>query len=309
MTVLQKSDFNKKIFARIEKLIVDYKLIENGDNIAIALSGGKDSVLTLHALTNFKNKLQNNEFSNESNSNSYNNKYNFDNNDFKDIDFKLTAISVDEGIEGYRQHGIDSAISNAQELGVKLIQKSFEEEFDFTLDDCFHLFKSACIPCGVFRRNILNKTAFEIGANKIATGHNLDDEIQSFSMSFARADTVKFSKFGPKLDVIHPKLIPRIKPLWNTPEKDVGTWAIMNNINIHLDECPYSSLSLRGKTKEFLNRIESKYPKTKENIMKSFEKSLKIENPEVKLNECERCGEPTSSVVCKACEFVDIIKK
>lgn len=69
-------------------------------------------------------------------------------------------------------------------------------------------------------------------------------------MSFARADTVKFSKFGPMLSMIHPKLIPRIKPLWNTSEKDVGTWAVMNDIDIHLDECPYSSISLRGKTKK-----------------------------------------------------------
>lgn len=74
----------KKIFSKIENLIVQYNLIENGDNIAIALSGGKDSVLTLHALVKYRN--------------------------ISNIDFDLTAISVDEGIRGYRQHGIDSAI-------------------------------------------------------------------------------------------------------------------------------------------------------------------------------------------------------
>ncbi len=280
MTVLQKDDFNKKIFSRIEKLIRDYNLIEDGDNIAIALSGGKDSVLTLYALSDLQ----------------------------KSIDFKLTAISVDEGIDGYRQHGIDSAIANAEELKIKLIQKSFKNELGFKLDDCYHHFKSACIPCGVFRRNILNKTAFEIDANKIATGHNLDDEIQSFLMSFARADTLKFSKFGPILDSIHPKLIPRIKPLWNTPEKDVGTWAVMNDINIHLAECPYSNLSLRAKTKDFLNKTESKYSGTKENILESFKKSLKVDVKTVKINECERCGEPSSATICKTCEIKDIIE-
>jgi len=295
MTVLKKEEFNKKIFSRIENLIIDYNLIEGGDNVAIALSGGKDSVLTLHALANFQSKSKNNN----------------DNNNLSNdgIDFDLTAISVDEGIKGYRQHGIDSAISNAEELGVKLIQKSFKDELDFNLDDIYHHFKSACIPCGVFRRNILNSTAYEIGANKIATGHNLDDEIQSFLMSFARSDTLKFSKFGPILDTIHPKLIPRIKPLWNTPEKDVGTWAVMNNINIHLDECPYSSLSLRGKTKEFLNKTESKYPGTKENIMESFKKTiLDIKSSNTNVNECEKCGEPSSRAICMSCEMIDIIK-
>lgn len=276
MAKLNNDEFNEMIFTRINNLISDYELIKEGELIAVALSGGKDSVLTLHALKKYQ------EF----------------------LDFDLVAISVDEGIEGYRFHGIDSAVNNACELGVELIQKSFLEDEGFALDDIYQDFKSACIPCGVFRRNILNKTAYDLGADKIATGHNLDDEIQSFLMSFARGDTIKFSKFGPELDVIHPKLVPRIKPLWNTPEKDVGMWAVLNNIDIHLEECPYSHLSLRAKIKEFLNVNEDRYPGLKNNIMESFKKILVFENDiSTNLNECELCGEPTSSNICKACEI------
>lgn len=276
MAVIDKDEFNGKIFSRINSLISDYELIKEGELIALALSGGKDSVLTLHALKNYQNIL----------------------------DFDLVAISVDEGIEGYRSHGVEAAISNAQDLGVRLIQKSFREEEGFALDDIYDNFKSACIPCGVFRRNILNKAAYEIGADKMATGHNLDDEIQSFLMSFARGDTIKFSKFGPELDVIHPKLVPRIKPLWNTPEKEVGMWAVLNDIDIHLEECPYSKLSLRAKIKGFLNEAEDKNPGVKTNIMESFKKILTFENDiNTHLNECKICGEPTSSEICKSCEI------
>lgn len=276
MAKLDVNEYNEMIFTRINNLISEYNLIKENELIAVALSGGKDSVLTLHALKGYQ------EF----------------------LDFDLVAISVDEGIKGYRAHGIDAAVNNAQELGIELIQKTFLEDEGFALDDIYQEFKSACIPCGVFRRNILNKTAYEVGASKIATGHNLDDEIQSFLMSFARGDTIKFSKFGPELDVIHPKLVPRIKPLWNTPEKDVGTWAILNNIEIHLDECPYSHLSLRAKIKEFLNVNEDAYPGLKKNIMESFQKILTFENDiSTNLNECELCGEPTSSNICKACEI------
>ena len=150
MVKLDKDEFNEKIFTRINTLISDYELIKEGELIAVALSGGKDSVLTLHALKNYQNNL----------------------------DFDLVAISVDEGIKGYRQHGIDSAVNNAKVLDIELVQKSFKAEEGFALDDIYHEFKSACIPCGVFRRNILNKTAYELGANNIARGHNLDDEIQ-----------------------------------------------------------------------------------------------------------------------------------
>ncbi|MCC7554263.1 MAG: TIGR00269 family protein [Methanobacteriaceae archaeon] len=280
MSVVSKKEFNEKIFSNIYNIINEYNLIEKGEKIAIALSGGKDSVLTLHALNNY------NEF----------------------LDFDLIAISVDEGIDNYRNYGIETAIQNAKELDIKIIQKSFKEEYDFNLDDVYSNFKSACIPCGVFRRNILNKTAYELNVDKLATGHNLDDEIQSFLMSFARGDVLKFSKFGPKLDMIHPKLVPRIKPLWNTLEKDVGMWAVLNDINIHLEECPYSYLSLRAKIKEFLNINEDKYPGLKKNIMESFKKSLKVdlENPPV-LKNCDLCGEPTSSNICKTCEILDLI--
>ena len=280
MVKLDKDEFNEMIFKRINNLISDYHLIKEDELIAVALSGGKDSVLTLHALKNYQNYL----------------------------DFDLVAISVDEGIKGYRQHGIDSAVQNAKDLNVKLVQKSFKDEEGFSLDDIYADFKSACIPCGVFRRNILNKTSYELGADKIATGHNLDDEIQSFLMSFARGDTIKFSKFGPELDQIHPKLIPRIKPLWNTPEKEVGMWAVVNNINIHLDECPYSHLSLRAKIKEFLNVSEDKYSGVKKNVMESFKEILTFENKiPAKLNECEQCGEPTSAKICKACELKELL--
>ena len=121
------------IFKRINSLIEDYGLIKENELIAVALSGGKDSVLTLHALKNYQQFL----------------------------DFELVAISVDEGIDGYRQHGIDSAVKNAEELDVELVQKSFKCEEGFALDDIYEDFKSACIPCGVFRRNILNKKWFE----------------------------------------------------------------------------------------------------------------------------------------------------
>ena len=136
MSRLNKDEFNEMIYTRINNLINDYQLIKKGELIAVALSGGKDSVLTLHALKKYQNYL----------------------------DFDLVAISVDEGIKGYRQHGIDSAVNNAKMLDVELVQKSFKEEEGFCLDDIYQDFKSACIPCGVFRRNILNKTAYELGA-------------------------------------------------------------------------------------------------------------------------------------------------
>jgi uncharacterized protein (TIGR00269 family) len=279
--MVKAKDFNKYIEITVERTIYEYDLLQKNEKIAIALSGGKDSILTLHMMDKFKDE------------------FNLD----------LIAISVDEGISGYRNEGMEVARKNAEDLGIKLIEKTFLKEFNFKLDHVSGFYKSACIPCGVFRRYLLNKTAFEEGAVKIATGHNLDDEIQSFLMTFSRADFKKFIKFGPKLDAIHPKLIPRIKPLWNVLEKDVGTWAVLNNIEVHFAECPYSHTSARSKMKEYLNNMESERKGTKLNILESFKKSFELERKPVKLYECEKCREPSSSNVCKACEMLNSISK
>jgi uncharacterized protein (TIGR00269 family) len=226
-----------------------------------------------------------------------------------EFDFEIIAVSIDEGISGYRGEGVKAARVNANKLGVELVEGSFKEEFGFKLDQVADLYQSACIPCGVFRRQLLNKISNELGANKVATGHNLDDEIQSFLMSFAKADFRRFSKFGPKLDRIHPKLVPRIKPLWKIPEKDVGIWAVMNRADIHFAECPYSHTSLRAKVKNYLNQMEGKRKGTKLSILESFSKTFKFQKKEIIVGQCQRCSEPSSLNICKACEMVEDINK
>jgi uncharacterized protein (TIGR00269 family) len=277
MEPLSREEFNKNLILRVKDVINDYELFKDGDKIAIALSGGKDSVLTLHLLHKFR----------------------------EEFNIKLVAISIDEGISGYRKEGIKIARENADSLGIKLVEKSFAQEFGCHLDDMACNYQSSCIPCGVFRRYLLNKTAHQLDADKVATGHNLDDEVQSFLMSFAKADHRRFSKFGPKLEQIHPKLIPRIKPLWKILEKEVGTWAVLNKVPVHFAECPYAHQSLRAKIKNYLNILEEDHPGTKMAILNSFRKTFISLEKQVELVECDRCGEPSSLNVCKACQMLE----
>jgi len=277
MKPVPREDFNHRLEERVMRLIKDYELIDCGEMVAVALSGGKDSVLTLHILDKFRKS--------------------------PNFDFDLSAIAIDEGISGYREKGMDVARKNAHELNVELLEISLEKELGFTLDQASNFYQTACVPCGVFRRYLLNRTAFEMGADKLATGHNLDDEVQSFLMSFARADTRRFGKFGPRLHRIHPKMVPRIKPLWLIPEKEVGMWAVLNEVDVHLAECPYAHQSLRSRLKTYLNNVEENRPGTKLNILKFFQKSFKTDKKPVNLHECQICGEPSSALTCKACEM------
>jgi uncharacterized protein (TIGR00269 family) len=282
MKQLQLGNYNQRLEERIMRVILDYNLIDSGELVAVALSGGKDSVLTLHILDKFRKS--------------------------SDFDFDLLAIAIDEGISGYREEGMAVARKNARDLDVELFEISLEKELGFTIDQASECYQTACVSCGVFRRYLLNRTAFEVGADKLATGHNLDDEVQSFLMSFARADTRRFGKFGPKLQKIHPKLVPRIKPLWLIPEKEVGIWVVLNEVDAHLAECPYAHLSLRSRLKTYLNNLEEYRPGTKLNILKFFQKSFIIDKSPTNLFECQICGEPSSALTCKACEMRRDIK-
>lgn len=283
MKHLDRQNFNQEIETKVKRVITEYNLIDKGDRVAVALSGGKDSVLTLYILDKLLNKC--------------------------DFDFEVLAIAIDEGIGGYREEGIESARNNAHQLGVEYHEVSIESELGFSLDEASQFFQTACVPCGVFRRYLLNRTACQLGADKLATGHNLDDEVQSFLMSFARADVRRFAKFGPKLDRIHPKMVPRIKPLWLVPEKEVGIWAIMNEVDVHLAECPYAHQSLRSRLKNYLNHLEENHSGTKMNMLKFFQKNLQADKKEVKLAQCQICGEPSSASTCKACEMQEFIKQ
>ncbi len=274
---IDRDKFNQKIIRSARQVIEDYKLINPDELVAVGLSGGKDSVLTLHILADLMEELK----------------------------FDLVAVSINEGISGYRAEGVESARINSRKLGIKLVEGFFKEDFGFDLDEINSMYPSACIPCGVFRRQLLNKISNEQGADKVATGHNLDDEIQSFIMSLAKAELRRFYKFGPKLDRIHPDMVPRIKPLWKTPEKDVGTWAILNDINVHFAECPYSATSLKSKIKGFLNQIEEKRPGTKFSMLNSFSESFQFEKKDITMGVCSLCGEPSSLDICKACEMIE----
>jgi tRNA(Ile)-lysidine synthase TilS/MesJ len=153
---------------RIRKITRKEKMVLPKQKIAVALSGGKDSATALY----FLQKI----FSNTN---------------------KIEAIIVDEGIKGYRDKAIVSAVKLCKSLKIPFVIKKFSEEFGLSTDKIIEKLKeknsneSPCSYCATLRNNLLNKTALEINADKIATGHNLDDEAQSIAMNFFEGKTEK----------------------------------------------------------------------------------------------------------------------
>ncbi len=280
-----KRHFSKQLEAKVKLTIRNNNLVKKRDKICVALSGGKDSSLTLYLMNKFFGKRP---------------------------DIELSAIIINEGIRGYRDKSIKSAKKLCENLGVELHIFSFKEEFGKSLDEIVKEKKArACTYCGVFRRFLLNKKSRELGATKLATGHNLDDEIQSVFINNLKGDINRLMRLGPKPPFPRKEFVTRIKPLRNIPEKETALYCMLNGIDFYSSRCPYSEDSIRFDVRKFINEMEEKYPGTKYNIIRNFDAMLpalrKYFANTAEVKACPKCGEPTSREICKTCELLESI--
>lgn len=275
---------------RIRRELRFLKGIQRGDKIAVALSGGKDSSCVLYTINKVANRIP---------------------------DVEVIAISIDEGIKGYREHTLKSGRKLCRKLGIPHHMFIFEKEFDYSLDRMVEISKengykkNPCTYCGVLRRYLINKYARELECNKIFTGHNLDDEAQAIMLNMMQGALKKLARLDPLPHNTHPLIVPRLKPLRNLPEKEIALYTILKDIPCSLKECTYSGTSFRADVRDFLNEIERKRPGTKHGVVSSLDKMLPYVRNLVdeRIRECEICGEPTSRNICKPCELLEEISR
>jgi len=267
--------------------IARYKMLRFDDRIAVAVSGGKDSVSLLHILTKMERKLPR---------------------------ASLIAITVDEGIKGYRDEALTIAAENCRKLGVEHYTVSFKQHFGYTLDEIVKLLKkkkgrveTSCAYCGVLRRKALNLAARTVKASKLATAHTLDDEAQTILLNLFHGDIWRLAKEKPVTDEVHPKLVRRIKPFCEIPEKETALYAYVRKTRFQSRPCPYASEALRNDVRLLLNRVEEKHVGTKFTIFKSVEKIRPAIEEAAKteaMKACQECGEPTGERVCRTCQML-----
>ena len=281
--LLCKDCFIESIEKKVIQTIKKEKLLDKGDKVLVALSGGKDSVTTLEILNSYRER--------------------------NIID--ICAVTVDEGIANYRQAGVDIAIRHAERLGIEHKVVSLKENYGISLDEIMQKenHKGSCTYCGVFRRTIINKAAREMGATKIATGHNLDDEVQAIMMNYLEGNTDNLTKLGAKSESKAEEFTPKIKPLREIPEREIGLYVVAKDLEVHFDSCPYAMQSFRGEVSELINQLNEKHPTIKYSTLRGYDKIKNILKGELKKEyahgRCVRCGEPSANELCKACSFLE----
>ncbi len=276
-----KSHFSRLMWKRFKRTVRNNKLFKEGQKVGVALSGGKDSTVLLHLLTRIRKPLK----------------------------LELTGITINEGIKEHRRRNLSLIRELCNELGVNLEVVSFEDAFGHTIDDIARKQKNRppCYYCGVLRRYLLNKTVRELGLDVLATGHNLDDEAQSILMNLMRGNHSKLYRIGAMVGVRkYSQFVPRVKPLRDSPEREIGVYALIHGLKADLKtECPYVRRSFRDALRKHLNELEDKFPGTKIAIVRTFDQFLHSSAQDFPPpHPCPKCGELTSSEVCKACKIL-----
>ena len=284
---LCKKCFTQSIEAKVRATITRYHMLNFNDHLAVAVSGGKDSLSILHILAKlrkFRPKTT------------------------------LTAVTVDEGIKGYRDEALEIASALCKKLEVPQHIVSFKELYGFTLDEMIARVRergktelTACAYCGVLRRRAINAGAKHVKADKIATGHTLDDEVQTELMNIFHGDIARLAKEKPVTSEVHPMFVQKIKPFCEIPEKESALYAYVKKISFQDTPCPYASEALRNDIRGMLNCMEAKHAGTKFTVFKAMERlrpaieeTVKKEN----FKTCMECGEPSALDLCKACEML-----
>jgi uncharacterized protein (TIGR00269 family) len=280
---------------REDALLSDSAMPEDPETWLIGLSGGKDSVVLTHLLHET--------FA-------------------VDPRIELVALTIHEGIDGYRDASLEACLELTDELDIEHEIVSYAEEYDLEMDSVAEsdpLDMAPCAYCGVFRRDALSRYAEEHGADKLLTGHNLDDEAQTAMMNLLSGDIQQVAKhFDASLgsfeerEIDDAPFVPRAKPLRDIPEKEVALYAHLAELPVHMAECPHASEAYRGEIQELLHDLEDDHPGTRHSIMSGYEELARLaaeayRGGDEPRGECDRCGAPTRNALCRKCELVDAV--
>ncbi|MBR5338148.1 MAG: ATPase [Lachnospiraceae bacterium] len=243
---MMNKKFHKLLFTPFARACKTYKLIEDGDRIAVCMSGGKDSTLMAKLFQEIKMHRQK--------------------------EFDLTFLVMDPG---YNRENRALIESNAQKLDIPIT--IFESSI---FDAVETIDKSPCYLCARMRRGYLYSKAKELGCNKIALGHHYDDVIETILMGMIHGAQIQ--TMMPKLHSTNFEGMELIRPMYLIREADICAWRDYNDLHFlrcacrfteNCAACPEDEMtpSKRLETKKLIAELKKTNPYVESNIFRSVE--------------------------------------
>lgn len=226
----------QKLLSKMRQAINDFNLIEDGDKIAVGLSGGKDSLTLLHLLNSYKK--------------------------FSPQKFELIAITLNPGdVDNSPLHKLCKEL----EVPFHEIQTDIQKVvFDIKQE------KNPCSLCAKLRRGTLNSTAQQLGCNKVALGHHKDDAIETLMLSISYEGRINC--FSPK-SYMDKENITLIRPMVYITEKSIKNIVKKYNFPVIDNPCPADKKTKREDMKNLIYELDHRIPGFKDNLFGSLTNS------------------------------------
>lgn len=272
-----KDHFNDFFMRQVKSNLKRFKMIKRNERVMVCVSGGKDSMVLWKVLT--------------------------------DLGCDTVGLYINLGIENYSDPSgtkVDS-FAKTHQLNLEIIDLKDRDLSIPTLSARRN--RPECSVCGTIKRYYFDKTAYDLGVDVVATGHNLDDEAARLLGNTVRWDTVHMEKQSPTLKSDDRMLKRKIKPLISLTEQEVAAYAFLNKIEYFHEECPMSVGATSMVFKDALNRMENEMPGMKQYFYFQFLKERHRFRDDEKdttddLIPCKSCGFESYQPVCSFCKLV-----
>jgi uncharacterized protein (TIGR00269 family) len=272
-----------------QRFIEKYEMFTPGERVLVAVSGGKDSLSLWDVLLR--------------------------------LGYQADGLYIGLGIEGeiaYSQTSLSLTRQFAEAHGAHLQAVDVNEVYGGTIPEAFTISNRGkgkpCSVCGLSKRYIMNRAAYDGGYAVLATGHNLDDEAAVLMQNTLHWQAGYLARQAPVLYANRPGLARKAKPFCRFYERETAAYAILRGIDYIYDECPYAVGSNTIYYKELLNKLEEDRPGAKLQFYLSFLEAkstglFERAAQEVELHACEKCGQPTSAPgECAFCRLWDKVR-
>ncbi len=264
---------------QMAKAIDDFDMLSLDDRILVAVSGGKDSLAVWDMLI--------------------------------EAGYQADGLYIGLGIGEYSTDSGGYVQRFADERGLTLQTIDLRDEYGYDVPTASRATgRVPCSACGLSKRRLFDQAALDGGYDVLVTGHNLDDEAAVLFGNTLRWDIDYLARQMPALPAAHgfPK---KVKPLVRLTEREMAAWCLVRGIDYVVEECPMAAGNRHLSYKESLNAVEAKSPGAKASFYLGFLERMapllvgQSAAAAGQLNECVRCGSPTTGEVCAFCRLVE----
>ncbi|MEY4373705.1 MAG: hypothetical protein RL219_2474 [Actinomycetota bacterium] len=253
-------------------------MIERGQRVLVAVSGGKDSLALWDMLV--------------------------------ELGYEADGLYIALGIGDYSDQSREYTERFASERGLNLRVVSLRDDYGFDVPTASAATRRVpCSACGLTKRHLFDSAALEGAYDVVATGHNLDDEAAVLLGNTLHWDVEYLARQLPVLPA-RPGFPKKVKPLVRLTERETAAWCIVRNIDYIVEECPMAAGNRHLGYKDTLNRLEARSPGTKASFYLNFIERMAPLIADQRLSEsgqlsrCSQCGAPTTEAVCAFCTLV-----